>query len=162
MNPIYVTKQQVAAVALMLANEEDEQLRLDTLEGETNLFELTRSLLGAIEEDEGNVLALKHQIETKRTRQSAAEHRNDVRRDAIKALLECAGLDKLTLPEATLSVRRVPPKPIVCDEAAVPVELCRLKRTPDIAAIKAELEAGGAVPGVTLDNGGVTLSIRRK
>jgi hypothetical protein len=162
MNPIYITKQQVAGIALMLANEDDEQLKLDTLEGETNLFELVRTLLAGIEEDEGNVLALKHQTETKKIRKDAAEHRNEVRREAIQALMECAKLDKLTLPEATLSVRKVPPKPVVCDEAAVPVELCRLKRTPDIAAIKAEVEAGRSVPGVTLDNGGVTLTIRRK
>jgi hypothetical protein len=162
MNPIYVTKQQVSAVALMLANDEDEQLKLDTLEGETNLFEVVRSLLGAIEEDEGIALAVKHQIEQRQARKSAAEHRNEVRREAIRALLDCAGLDKLTLPEATLSVRKVAPKAIISDEAAVPDSLCRFKRAPDMAAIKAEVEAGRAVSGVTLDNGGSSLTIRRK
>lgn len=162
MNPIYITKQQVSAVSLMLANEDDEQLKLDTLEGETNLFELARTLLEGIEDDEGNVATIKEQIEQRRARQSAAEHRNEVRRNALKALLECAGLDKLTLPEATLSVRRVPPKPIVTDEAAVPDDFCMFTRKPDMTAIKAGVEFGAAVPGVSFDNGGTSLTIRRK
>lgn len=162
MNPIYVTKQQVAAVSLMLANEDDEQLKLDTLEGETNLFELTRSLLAGIDEDEGNVAALKEQMEARAARKSAAEHRMRVRREAIAALLECAQLDRLTLPEATLSVRRVAPKPIVTDDAAVPDDFCKFTRKPDMAAIKAGVEAGSAVPGVSFDNGGTSLTIRRK
>lgn len=162
MGRIDLTMQQVAAVALMLADDEDEQLKADTLEGETDLYELSRFLLGRIEDDEGSVLALKEQIGDRQARKSAAERRIERRREVIKALLDCAQLDKLTLPEATLSVRAVPPKAIVTDEAAVPEALCRIKRAPDMAAIKAEVEAGRAVPGVTFDNGGTSLTVRRK
>lgn len=164
MQRIDISKSQIAAVATMMRDElgADERLYLDTLEGETDLFEIAGRLLEEIEEDEGVQAAIAKQMEDRQSRKERAKHRNDVRRQGLIALLGCAKLDKLVLPEATLSVRDVPPKAIVSDETAVPDSLCRFKRSPDIAAIKAEMEAGRAVPGVTLDNGGTTLTIRRK
>lgn len=161
---IDLTKMQVSAIAAMLRDElaEDEQLYLDTLEGETDLYEITRKLLGEIERDEGDQAVLAKQIDARATRKKRLEDRVKTHRTAIMALLECANLDKLVLPEATLSVRKVPPKPIVTDEAQVPDELCKFTRKPDMAAIKAEVEAGRAVSGVSFDNGGQSITIRRK
>jgi hypothetical protein len=161
---IDLTKIQVGAVAAMLRDvlTEDEQLYLNTLEGETDLYELVRQLLGAIEEDEGAQAILAEQITARNERKQRAGKRIEANREAIAALLECAQLDKLTLPEATLSLRKVPPKAIVTDEAAVPDEFCRFTRKPDMAAIKAGVESGAAVPGVSFDNGGTSLTVRRK
>jgi hypothetical protein len=159
-----LTKIQVESVAAMLRDElaEDERAYLDTLEGETNLYEITRRLLNEIEADESNINGLAEQIADRAARKQRAGKRIEANRTAIMALIECARLDKLTLPEATLSVRKVPPKPIVTDEAAVPDEFCKITRKPDMAAIKAGVEAGRAVSGVTFDNGGVSLTVRRK
>lgn len=162
MSNFALTQSQVAAVALLLADSDDEQLKLDTLEGETDLFEIVRYLLGKVEEDEGVMAALAEQVSDRQSRKQAADHRIKRRREAIMALMQCAKLDKLTLPEATLSVRDGAPKAVVTDEAALPDELCRFKRSPDMAAIKAEMESGRAVSGVTVDNGGPSLTIRRK
>lgn len=164
MQRLDLTKIQVGAIAAMLhdALAEDERAYLDTLEGETDLYEWCRRLLDKIEEDEGVQAALAEQVSDRTLRKSRAAERVKAAREALTALLDCAKIDKLVLPEATISVRTVPPKPIVSDEAAVPDELCRFKRAPDIAAIKVEVEAGRAVSGVTLDNGGTTLTIRRK
>jgi hypothetical protein len=159
-----LTKIQVEGIAAMLSDElgDDERAYLDALEGETDLYEWCRRLLERIEEDEGVQAALAEQIGDRTLRKSRAAERVKAARQALTALLECARLDKLVLPEATLSVRDVPPKAIVTDEAAVPDELCKLTRRPDMAAIKAEVESGAAVPGVSLDNGGTSLTIRRK
>lgn len=159
-----LTKMQVEAVVAMLRDDmdEDERLLVDTLEGETDLFEMVGKLLGQIEVDEGNVKALAEQIADRQSRKARASDRIDAYREAIQALMGCAKLDKLTLPEATLSVRQVPPKCLVTDEAAVPDELCRFRRSPDMALIKAEMESGRVVSGVTLDNGGTTLTVRRR
>jgi hypothetical protein len=161
---IDLTKIQVSAVATMLRDvlTEDERAYVDTLEGETNLFEAVRLLLDRIEEDDGVQKELAEQIDARRCRKDRAGERVKHNREAIMALIQCAGLDKLTLPEATLSVRAVPPKPIVNDETEVPDSLCKIKRSPDMAAIRAEVESGRAVPGVTLDNGGTSLTVRRK
>lgn len=161
---IDLTKMQVGAVAAMLRDvlTEDERLYLDTLEGETDLYELVRKLLNEIEQDEGVQAVLAEQIADRAARKSRAAERVKHNREAIGALLECASLDKLTLPEATISLRKVAPKPIVTDEAAVPDEFCRFTRKPDMAAIKAGVEAGRAVSGVSFDNGGISLTVRRK
>ena len=159
-----LTKIQVAAVAAMLHDElaEDERAYLDTLEGETDLYEWVRRLLERIEQDEGDQAVLAEQIGDRTVRKNRAAERVKASRSAIQALLECAKLDKLVLPEATVSVRDVPPKPIVTDETAVPDELCKFTRRPDMAAIKAGVEAGADIPGVSFDNGGISLTIRRK
>lgn len=161
MERLDLTKLQVEAIAAHLRDQldDDERAYLDTLEGETDLFEWVRRLLGRIEEDEGIVAALKEQIADRTARKSRAEHRIETTREAIKALLDCARLDKLALPEATVSVRDLGPKIIVTDEAAVPDEFCKFTRRPDMAAIKA---AATAVPGTSVDNGGTSLTIRRK
>lgn len=160
-----LTKMQIEAVVTMLRDEfadDDERLLLDTLEGETDLFEMTGKLLNWIEQDEGAVVALKAQVDDRSERRRRFEGRIAAKREAVMALLDCAGLDKLQLPEATLSVRDLPPKPLVADEDALPDELCRVKRTPDMALIRAALDAGEAVAGVTLNNPGRSLTIRRK
>lgn len=159
-----LTKIQIEAVAAMLRDllEEDERAYLDMLEGETDLYEWAGRLLDRIEDDQGVIAALSEQIADRQARKLRAADRIDANREALMALMQCANLDKLQLPEATLSVRDVAPKPVVVDEAAIPDELCRFKRAPDMAAIKAEVEAGRAVSGVTRDNGGRTLTIRRK
>lgn len=164
MERLDLTRIQVSAIAAMLRDElgEDERAYLDTLEGETDLYEWVSRLLGKIEDDEGIIAALSAQIEDRNLRKSRAGERVKSHRNAIQALLECARLDKLALPEATVSVRDVPPKIIVTDEAAVPDELCKFTRRPDMAAIKAGVESGAAVPGVSFDNGGTSLTIRRK
>ena len=159
-----LTKIQVEAVAAMLRDElaDDERAYLDTLEGETNLYEWARRLLARIEEDEGNQKTLAEQISDRQSRKERAGKRIDANREALKALLDCARLDKLVLPEATVSVRDVAPKLVVTDEAAVPDEYCRISRKPDMAAIKSGVEAGAVIAGVSLGNGGRSITVRRK
>lgn len=161
---IDLTRMQVSAVAAMLRDElaDDERAYLDTLEGETDLYELVRRLLNEIEADEGAQSALTAQIEERQARKQRAAERIKANRTAIMALMESAKVDRLTLPEATVSLRSNPPKPIVIDEASVPDVFCKFRRSPDMAAIRAELESGGAVSGVSFDNGGTSLTVRRK
>jgi hypothetical protein len=76
--------------------------------------------------------------------------------------MDCARLTKLPLPEATVSVRTLPSRPKVFDESAVPDDLCKFSRKPDLDAIKEAIEHGAVIPGVTITNGGASLSVRRK
>lgn len=154
------TAQQIAAVKAMLPDDDDdERLLHDSLEGLTDLHEYVGKLLSWNEDDEGVVNALAEQIDDRKARQERAKNRIAMRRDMIKALMEMAGIDKLALPEATVSKRPIAPKPIVVDEALLPDSLCKISRKPDMAAIKA-LEA--LLPGLAMDNGGVSITIRRK
>lgn len=157
-----LTIQQVAAVRAMLESDAetagDETLLADTLEGETDLHELTKRLLDSIERDEGEAAILKEQEAARAARRKQAEGRIESRRMAIAALLQCAGVDKLRLPEATLSVRDLPPKPIVTDPDLLPDDFVTLVRKPNMAAIK---DAPVLPAGVVMDNGRPSLTVRR-
>lgn len=162
---IDLTKMQIAAVVThlrdLLGEEPDEQLLADSLEGETDLYEMSRRILEWIEREEGDQAALKVQMEERQMRKKRSEERTKAHRSTLMALMECAGLDKLKLPEATLSIRSIAPKPIVTDPDSIPDEFCTFIRKPDMAAIKAGVETGRAVSGISFDNGGTSLTIRK-
>lgn len=156
-----LTRIQVETVMRHMADQfaDDEQLHLDMLEGETDLFEIVARLLNHMEADEGDKVALAEQMESRKVRRDRCDARIKARREAIAALMECAGLDKLPLPEATLSLRKLAPKAIVTDVDALPDEYVTFTKKPNLAAIK---EADVLPDGCALDNGGVSLTIRRK
>lgn len=146
-----------------LGEEPDEQLLLDSLEGETDAFELIGKLLNGIERDEGDVNALDTQIADRNERKQRAKKRVDGRREAIMALLECAGLDKLTLPEASLSLRTLPAKLAVNDPEAVPEDFTVVKRVPAMDAIKSAFSVDGDLPNwLRVEPERPSLTIRRK
>lgn len=159
-----LTKMQVAAIVTMLRDdlgEDDDALKLDTLEGETNLFEISSRILNQIENEEGVKAALVSQIQDRNERKARAEKRIETYRLGLRSLMEAAELDKLPLPEATVTLRKVAPKAIVTDETLLPDALCKITRKPDMAAIKA-IPDPAALPGISLDNGGISLTIRRR
>lgn len=152
----------LSILALCPGLEVDEQLKLSTLEGETELNEIVSALLADNEDDEGTIEAVKAQIAVRRERIGRLEHRIEARRDAIISLMDCAQLTKLPLPEATLSLRTLPPSPKVADEDAVPEHLCKIVRKPDMGLIREAVDCGESVPGVVMSNGGASLTVRRK
>ena len=140
----------------------DEQLKLSTLEGETDLYELVSQLLAENEDDEGFIEQIKAQIAVRRDRISRLEQRVETRRNAIISLMDCAQITKLPLPEATVSVRTLGPRAKVIDEDALPEHFCKLIRKPDMATINEAVECGQSVPGVVMSNGSASLTVRRK
>lgn len=142
--------------------ELDEQLKLSTLEGETDLNEIVSMLLAENEDDEGNIGQVKAQIETRRERIARYERRIDTRRNAIVSLMDTAHLTKLPLPEATVTLRTLKAAPKVTDEEALPDDFCKFVRKPDMEKIKDAFESGQPIPGVTITNGGASLTVRRK
>lgn len=163
---VSLTLTQIDALKIMLrdAAEEDEQLWLDTLEGETDAFELVRAFLNGIEEDEGQAAALTAQMADRKARRDRCEARIEKRREAIMAVMACAKLDKLPLPEATLSLRTLPAKIAVNDPAAVPEEYTRAVPRPDMDAIKAAFSpANDALPNwLRVEPERPSLTVRRK
>jgi hypothetical protein len=145
--------------------EIDEQLKLSTLEGETELNELVSALLAENEDDEGNIGQVKEQIETRRERIARFERRIEARRNAIVSLMDTAQITKLPLPEATISLRTLQPRPKVIDAEQLPDEFVTIEtiRRPNTDALKQAFEAGKPLPpGVVITNGGASLTVRRK
>lgn len=146
-----------------LGMEPDEQLLFDTLEGETDAFEMIAKLLSWIERDEGDKAALVQQISDRTERKGRAEKRIEVRREAIMAIMECAGVDKWQLPEASLTLRILPAKLVVNETQAVPDEYSIVTRKPDMAEIKASFQVDGPLPNwLRVEPERPSLTIRRK
>lgn len=144
--------------------ELDEQLKLSTLEGETELNEIVSLLLSENEDDEGTITSVKTQIDVRRERISRFERRIEARRNAIVSLMDTAHLTKLPLPEATISLRTLGPRPKVFDVDQLPPEFVLIKTTKsgNLKAIDAAFERGEQIPGVVMGNGGQALTVRRK
>jgi hypothetical protein len=153
---------QVAAMVAMLPDD-DEQLRADMLEGETDLYEMLSKILGWAEEDEGAIIALDAQMADRAERKKRAADRIANRRQMIAALMDIARLDKIVLPEATLSKRLGKPKLIVADDEAVPDEYQVTKKTPDKKAINEAFEDVPDLPNwLVREDGRDVLTVRRK
>lgn len=141
---------------------EDEILRADMLEGETDLHAVLRELEQTRQTAATTETALKLYVEELRSRASRFERREQAMRALIFQLMQAAELLKVELPEATLSIRSGTAKTIITDEDRLPNEFVRIKREPDKIKIKAALSNGQTVPGATLSNVEPVLSIRTK
>jgi len=140
---------------------DDEESWLLTLESETDLTELMRKLERQRREADAHAEALELVIKDYKLRKYLMGKREEAMRALAMKLLTAAEVDKLQMPEATYSLRNVPPSVVITDEASLPDAACRFKREPDKTAIKSMLDVG-EVPGATMSNGGRTLSIRVK
>ena len=81
----------------------------------------------------------------------------------IMALMDVAHLDKLMLPEATITKRDLKAKLIVANDDAVPDEYQVIKKVPDKKAINAVFERADALPNwLTREQGGRSITVRRK
>jgi hypothetical protein len=141
---------------------DDEQLRVDTIEGETNLDDALRLFLGKIFDAESYAEGTDDIIKRFQERKARLERRAEAYRALIFDLMQSAGLRKQELPEATLSIRNVAPKVIITDESALPLVACKIISKPDITKIKELLMDGGQCTGAVLGNGSEALTIRIK
>ncbi|GLK78013.1 hypothetical protein GCM10008171_32670 [Methylopila jiangsuensis] len=139
---------------------EDEQLRADMIEGETDAHGLLSRIIRAALWEAAQQDAIKALAATYGKRRDASAKREEALRAMAFRLMQAADLRKVPLPEATLSIARVAPSVIVEDPDALPAELTRTKVEPDKKAIKERLDAGEIVPGATLSNGGERLNVR--
>jgi hypothetical protein len=140
---------------------EDEATLRDTLEGISHAPDLIATFIRDARSDEAMAEALKAMIGDMVIRKERFVYRAERRRLAAQRLMDACELRKIEMPDFTASVRSVPSKVVIDDEAALPDTLCRTIRQPDKAAIREAL-AMGAVTGAHLTNGSETLTIRVK
>lgn len=164
---------------------EDEILLLDTIEGETGLFEAVDALLNRMLDNRARATGLDSVIADLTERKRRFERRVDTDRALIEQAMGVAELPKLERPIATLSLAKRAPGVEVTDEAAIPAEFWKtgnptLDKKALGAALKARAEALEAlpsdpgereaamgalppeIPGATLSNGAPSLSARFK
>jgi hypothetical protein len=138
----------------------DDQTLFDTLEGEVDLLEVLGAVDTAIIEleidVEGTDALLKKLSERKASRK---RHINTLRNLVLQAM-DIAGEKTIKLPGATYTLRNTKPARVVDNEALIPSEYFK---QPDPVLDKSKLRAAeGEVPGTHIDNGGISLTLRRK
>lgn len=142
--------------------DDDLDLLTDTIEGETDFFELMARLVN--DEREANAMAdaIKAREAALSDRRGRYERQKDAIRSLMHGMMDAAGQTKVTLPEATVSIGKGTARVIVTDDEAVPDELCTIVRIPSRAAIKDAFAAGRTVPGAALSSAQPRLTVRAK
>lgn len=158
--------------------EDDDRAWIDTIEGLSDLKEVAAKLIERSLECKSMTTGIKERADALAARKKRLEDQEESLRGAALILLQEAGLKKLELPEATLSVRDLAPRLIVTDEDALPESCCERVRKVVMDKVKAALEAFEAekatramtdpavlsekFPGVEWSNGGASLTVRTK
>ena len=140
---------------------EDEEAWTATLESETDLDQVLTSIVRRIEDTKALVIGTRDRFEELSARKRRFEDRVEALRGLAFKLMEASGAHKLEMPEATLTLRAVPPTVVIVDEDKLPDEACKFERKPDKTKIKDMLHKG-VVEGAAMSNGGRTISIRVK
>lgn len=165
MNPAVVEAVKRDVAAFLKAYPEladDAELRADMLEGETGFHRVITSLVKTSIEAKANAEATKSIKQDYAERQARYEKQADAARAVIATLMDVAGLDKLALPVATLSLRSPQASVDVIDADALPQGFFETVRKPLRTEIKAALMAGETVPGATLALGETSLMVKVK
>jgi hypothetical protein len=170
-----------------ICGEDDEQLLADMIEGEVDLEGYVDTVSKMIADDEATCEALAVRAKQMTTRKARISKRAERLRTLLATVLDDSGTKTITTPEATVTVTRLKPGIIIEEEADIPVEWWKrqdptlnkpglrkhlndrreaLESISDEAVDKESLRAEidkefPEVPGVSLDNGELSLKIRR-
>jgi len=140
----------------------DEQLLLDSLEGETDFHRFIDAILRRMLPTEACADGIDDLIRDIKVRQERFEQRIDALRSLAFKMMNVAAVRKVERPGATLNVRANPPKVIIIDETLLPPDCVRVRTEPNKIAIKERLTRGEPVPGAELSNAEPTLAVRVK
>jgi hypothetical protein len=162
LDPTFVRAQIEALRVRYPQMDEDEQLRLDMLEGSTDLHEFLTDVVVRIADANAKIEALGDLIADFKKRCDRFEQRSDAMRSLAHKVMDWAEVRKVELAAATLSIRAGQPRVIITDEARLPENFIRIKREPDKHLIASYLKAGEHVPGAELSNSEETLAVRVK
>lgn len=140
--------------------EADEELRADMLEGETNFHAVLTRLVNGERDADSLAKAVAGRISDLQSRKSRAERRKEAMRSLMFKLLKAAGVPRVPLAEATISIGKKAASVEIVDEALLPKAYVRVSTSPDKTAIKEALQAGTDVPGAKMGEAGEQLSVR--
>ena len=141
----------------------DEETLRDTLEGISSLPEALAAVVRSYLDDLMVAAALGMRIGDMQTRLSRIEARVEKKRATITQVMEKGDIRKLEQPDFTASLRAVPPGLVVADESLIPQDYWKPQPAKlDRRGLLTALKDGASVPGVSLGNGGTTLSVRTK
>ncbi len=140
--------------------EADEELRADMLEGETNFHAVLTRLVNGERDADSLAKAVAGRISDLQARKSRADRRKEAMRSLMFKLLKAAGVPRVPLAEATISIGKKAASVEIIDEGLLPKAFVRVSTSPDKTAIKEALQAGKKVRGAKMGEAGEQLSVR--
>lgn len=141
----------------------DEETLLDTLEGMTNLHEMIAAVIRSRLDDLALVAALRARMADMQERLARLEQCAEKKKEVVTSVMERAGLKKLTEPDFAVSLRSTQPLLVLVDEREIPEGFWKPQPPKlDRQGLIAALKAGREIPGATLGNAAVTISVRTK
>lgn len=141
---------------------EDEELRADMMEAETDLHKVMSKLVRRRQERLALASGITDYMADLADRKARMVKAAEGEKAIMQAIMEAADLSKVTLPEATVSITKPRTSVKIVDVNALPQGFYVVERTAKKAEIKAELEAGHEVPGAELVLGDEGLMVRTK
>lgn len=146
--------------------DDDADLVADSLEGETNLIEALDAALSEIDECEILIVGLDEKIKAFDARRKLVKDRAERIRALIEQALVMTDQPSLKLPGATLALAKRAAQVVIANEADIPTRFWIEQERPapklDKKALAEALKANEAVPGASLDNGSISLTVRRR
>lgn len=139
---------------------DDEQLRADVAEGETELASVMRRLLRAKQDADALAKGAREAAQDTTLRARRFEDRADKLKAVMLAVMDAGNFRKLELPFATFSA--TDPKPVVeiLSVDDLPQGFTRTKVEADKRELLKALMAGEDIPGARLELGAPSLTIR--
>lgn len=98
----------------------DPEFIRDTIEGETNLREQIAAMVASIAEDEALAEGVKRLQDTLTTRRERYEARAETKRTLVANAMAIGEIKKQETPAGTVSLKALPPKLHVTEEADIP------------------------------------------
>lgn len=141
---------------------EDEALRADTVEGQTDLHSVLSRILDHRSEALEMVTGIKERASHLKERQDRYERRADALKALAFRLMNAADQSKITLTEATLSISKGRDSVVIDDIDSLPQGTYSVEKKPNKDAIKKQIEAGSPVPGARIEQGQPSLVVRAK
>ncbi|MFZ5667991.1 MAG: siphovirus Gp157 family protein [Pseudomonadota bacterium] len=142
---------------------DDEDLILDSIEGETEAMEGVSRLLRWMAEKQAAAAAIKALEADYAARRKRYEDAVKTARGALASFMDQCGLKKIERPEATLSLSARGPQviyPADLNPETLPEAFRKWTCEADRAAIKDAMLAGEEIDGLSLSNGETTLTVR--
>lgn len=145
---------------------EDAQALADNLEGVTDIDAAIGAVVEGIAENESLAKGAKERARELQARAARFEKASDSMRAALLAVMKAVGRAKITLPEATVSLRALSQRAIVADDAAAVAAGYGASEEKtvyivDSAAITKALKDGATLPFASLSEAGSSIAIRR-
>ena len=141
---------------------DDDETFLDTLDGQTDAVEILDRLVMQRAFAQSAHSAAKDTAALFTARAQRQAERLDRITRILGEIMDAIGSEKVTLPIATVTRTKPRSKVEILDESEIPSQLMRVRASPDLTAIKAQLDAGENVPGAIITQGYPGISVRIK